>query len=544
MKKVGINVNQKTAQIIRFGGFILPVVLTFYGLLIQLKVVSSEHYVNDLVFFSIVITWVMAGVYQFLYPTTNKTNSAIRIVLYHILAILYIFFVSGFSMPFIVTWVILFLAAYAYFGQDGFRLSILTFVVVAISDVILNIGTQNYLLMNTVNLLATLLVGVVAVTISEAQEVDKVELVKTRAEGMLQHDRIMTIVNNLADAVLSTDKNGNIQIYNAATLGLFDTNVSLEGKNIDSVVKFLDARKRKFTLTDDMKSAKGVVSRTDLSTIVADENMRLSVVYTRIRGTDSTREDLKNNGYVIIMRDITKEKSLEEERDEFISVVSHELRTPITIAEGTLGNTAVMLGREDIPRANLANNVKLAHDQVLFLAKMVNDLSTLSRAERGTADTVELINVQELAGKVYNEYTKQASEKGLAFNLDLDTNLENVQASRLYLEELLQNFVTNAIKYTKEGGITLSVKHAPNDHLEFSVKDTGIGISKADQAKIFEKFYRSEDYRTRETGGTGLGLYVATKLARKLDTHIKMSSRLNHGSTFSIELPKVSVHRS
>jgi len=71
----------------------------------------------------------------------------------------------------------------------------------------------------------------------------------------------------------------------------------------------------------------------------------------------------------------------------------------------------------------------------------------------------------------------------------------------------------------------------------FEVRDTGIGISKSDQAKIFHRFYRSEDYRTRETGGTGLGLYVATKLAKKLGTKIDMTSRLNHGSSFSIALP-------
>ena len=70
----------------------------------------------------------------------------------------------------------------------------------------------------------------------------------------------------------------------------------------------------------------------------------------------------------------------------------------------------------------------------------------------------------------------------------------------------------------------------------FEVKDTGIGISKSDQAKIFNKFYRSEDYRTRETGGTGLGLYVATKLAKKLGTKIGIHSRLNHGSSFSFTL--------
>ena len=75
--------------------------------------------------------------------------------------------------------------------------------------------------------------------------------------------------------------------------------------------------------------------------------------------------------------------------------------------------------------------------------------------------------------------------------------------------------------------------------MNISVVDTGIGISKADRERVFDKFYRSEDYRTRETRGTGLGLYVAMKLARKLNTRIELKSRLNHGSTFSIELESV-----
>jgi signal transduction histidine kinase len=108
-------------------------------------------------------------------------------------------------------------------------------------------------------------------------------------------------------------------------------------------------------------------------------------------------------------------------------------------------------------------------------------------------------------------------------------------ASRLYLKELLQNFVTNAIKYTKTGEIIVSAQQV-GDTIEFKVKDTGIGISKSDQAHIYEKFYRSEDYRTRETGGTGLGLYVATKLAKKLGVRIEMTSRLNHGSSFGFTI--------
>lgn len=158
------------------------------------------------------------------------------------------------------------------------------------------------------------------------------------------------------------------------------------------------------------------------------------------------------------------------------------------------------------------------------------------QAERGAADEPEPIDVRQLANDLFSEYAPQAEAKDLHFNLDIDTKLGTVFASRLYLEELLQNFITNAIKYTAEGSVTFEVRRK-KDELTFSVRDTGIGMSKTDQAKVFDKFYRAEDYRTRETNGTGLGLYVATKLARKLRTEIQLSSRLNHGSTFSFKLP-------
>jgi signal transduction histidine kinase len=237
------------------------------------------------------------------------------------------------------------------------------------------------------------------------------------------------------------------------------------------------------------------------------------------------------------MRDVTKQKSLEEERDEFISVVSHELRTPITIVEGSLSNLELMMKQPKQPDSKfLTESLTIAHDQVVYLARMVNDLSTLSRAERGVADAPEQINVEELLHTIHQRYEKEAATRKLHLNLDLGPKLGTVNVSRLYLEELIQNFVTNALKYTKEGSVTIIAKRT-KDTVEFLVSDTGIGISRSDQNKIFTKFYRSEDYRIRETNGTGLGLYVSTKLASKLNTHIEFKSRLNHGSTFSFRLP-------
>jgi signal transduction histidine kinase len=200
-----------------------------------------------------------------------------------------------------------------------------------------------------------------------------------------------------------------------------------------------------------------------------------------------------------------------------------------------------MLERSQADPDKLMQSLQEAHQQVLFLAGMINDLSTLSRAERGIADDVEVIDVAQMAHDLFNEYSPEATKHQLHFNLELAPNLGSVQTSRLYLHELLQNFVTNAIKYTRDGSVTLAITKTRDKRLVFAVSDTGIGISKSDQEKIFNKFYRSEDYRTRETGGTGLGLYVARKLSRKLGTNIELKSRLNHGSTFSFELP---VHQA
>ena len=189
-----------------------------------------------------------------------------------------------------------------------------------------------------------------------------------------------------------------------------------------------------------------------------------------------------------------------------------------------------------MPLDKMKKAVDSTYEEVMFLANMVNDLSTLSRTERGIGDSCEIIKTKELGESLYNKYVKDAEEKDLEFNLDLGPNLKDVLTSRLYLEELLQNLITNSIKYTKEGSVTISIKNKANE-IEFAVADTGIGISKNDQKRVFDKFYRSEDYRTRETGGTGLGLYVSNKLADKMDTKVELKSRLNHGSTFKFSLP-------
>lgn len=543
MYKGGSSYTPRSAEIIRYAGLIIPAALIFYGLAVQLGYVEGGHQVNIIAFSLVSFWWLYMGVVQFFAPSKTRLDSALRLVAYHLLAGSYLIFISGIATPLIVFWIVLLLASNTYFSKNGLNASILSFILIVGIDIILwnNSSNNEVMTYDLVALVAIILSGLVVMSIERSQQVDRLALTKSKQKEVLQRDRTLTIVNNLTDAILSTDKNGVIRVYNAASLNLLDTNENLNGQHIDDILKLVDQADAPVSIFTEFSKSRATVTRDDLNYSFKDgEEIRLEITYSPIRRTYSkTKNAETNDGYIIIMRDITKAKSLEEERDEFISVASHELRTPITIMEGALSNIQVMMAHPDVTQTMITDSVTMAHDQSLYLAKMVNDLSTLSRAERGVADKPELIDVRELIQKLHEEYNKSAVDRHLHLDLDLGTTLGHIEASRLYVEELLQNIITNAIKYTKQGGVKVSVKNKAGI-ITFTIKDTGIGISKSDQNKIFHKFYRSEDYRTRETNGTGLGLYVAAKLAHKLGTKIEFASRLNHGSTFSFQMSAVS----
>lgn len=508
-----------------------------YGLLARQSIVGSSDFASDAIFFPLMIVWMALAIVQFVTKSETAFDAAWRLISYHILGIIYLLFVTGFAMPLITCWVMMALASYAFFSNLGLRLNVLVFLSIATVDSMFNLGDQMTLVQNLLSAAAVLTVTLVAISLTRVQETDSRELTRSRSKETRQRDSILTLINNLADAVVSTDKNGVVQIYNAASLNLLDTNDALSGKRLDDIVNLATLDGKNFKLFDTIKRSHGVTVIDDVNALIGNDSLRFEITFSPIRSSfkKSTKAD-NEDGYIVIMRDITKSKSLEEERDEFISVVSHELRTPLAIAEGTISNAQLMFERDDINDKKLKDGLGEAHQQVIFLSSMVNDLSTLSRAERGVSDEAEMIDVKELVSGLFGGYNAEAEEKGLHFNLDAKGSLGMVFASRLYLHELLQNFITNAIKYTKTGSVTLSAMKIDGE-VVFAVKDTGIGISKSDQAKIFKKFYRSEDYRTRETGGTGIGLYVSLKLAKKLGCEIKVDSRINHGTTFSFSLP-------
>lgn len=541
MFKGGLSFNYDSDKAVRYIALLGTPIFVGYNLLVMFGFVHSSNYAGDLICLIISALWLAVGMYHFFAPIRSRYDMLARLLLYHALALATVLFITGFLEPFSSSIALLFLASNIYFGRKALALSISSVIVAAVLDAVIRApGDPTIIINNLLGALGIIVLGLAMVGIIIAQETRRQTLIKSQAGERLQYDRVLTIINNLSDATFSIDAKGTVLMYNAACLNLLDTNESLKGVNINELFHLTDQAKQPITVMDILADAKTTSRRDDIRHTYSDgEGIRIEMTYAPIKSTFSLRhKDTAQAGFVLIIRDVTKQKSLEEERDEFISVVSHELRTPITIVEGTLSNLQLLLNMPKRPEHSVViSTVNAAHDRILYLAKMVNDLSTLSRAERGASDEGEDINVEELLHKLHGAYEKDASARKLHLNLDLGTKLGSVHVSRLYLEELLQNFITNSIKYTNEGSVTISAK-AKAGKVTFLVKDTGIGISRGDQQKIFAKFYRSEDYRIRETNGTGLGLYVSAKLAHKIGTKIDVTSRLNHGSSFSFVLPQ------
>ena len=354
----------------------------------------------------------------------------------------------------------------------------------------------------------------------------------------LQTRRLKVVVNNLRDALVSVSSEGKIQLYNPATLSLLDTNRNLTGISADRVFNLVDEMGEPIKLSAVIANIKIATERTDLRMQYSDKqliNLRMSIF--PIKNQFAIRKSRNIDGVIIVMTDITKEKSLDDERDEFISVVSHELRTPVAIAEGALSNMQLLLDRGGDPRV-FTQTLDSAHNQILYLGQMVNDLATLSRAERGIYMDNEEIDIESFMTSLYNKYAKPAKEKGLRFIVDIDLT-GKVLVPSMVIEEIMQNLISNAIKYTEVGSVTVGVRAEPHDrsHARFYVRDTGIGIKKDNLKKVFEKFFRVHTGNLHNVKGFGLGLAYVKKIIDVHKGEISVESEYGKGTTFTIKLP-------
>jgi two-component system phosphate regulon sensor histidine kinase PhoR len=496
---------------------------------------------NSLIVFTVILA---SAVYNLLryHPRINRLpifSSRINSLgIDHIFVLSLVFVSGGLASPYYPLFFLLIIAVIASYGVSGFALTLagqvlITLLLLQVKSPPLPATPEYQLIIKLVFLILFSLVAEQSV-----RSRDEEYLLETRFTKRIENERqrLLSLINSLSSAVLAVDQSGKVYLYNAAALELLNTNRDITGEPLRHLLPLHDEKYTSIDIFEIAKKDDRVVSRQDLVFVPNDGSemvLDLTVSPVHVLGFGQGQESW--GGYMVVFRDITKQKSLEEERNEFISVTSHELRTPLAIAEANL-STALLPGFAKIdPKA--VNILNQAHENIIFLSELIQDLTTLSRAERGDLKIQRtLVDPNQLAEEVARDYRAQATAKGLTLKLETDPEAKKVETSEHEMREIMQNFLTNAIKYTVKGTVTLRVEHH-RDAAVIVVKDTGIGISATDKNKVFDKFYRSEDYRTRATGGTGLGLYITKKLAERLGLDITFTSRLNRGSSFAISIP-------
>jgi CheY-like chemotaxis protein len=224
-------------------------------------------------------------------------------------------------------------------------------------------------------------------------------------------------------------------------------------------------------------------------------------------------------------------------KSEFLANMSHELRTPLNslliLSKDLYENKKKNLDNTQVESAEII--YKSGHDLLL----LINEVLDLSKIEAGKmAINIESVSLKNISDGLIREFKHHAELKGLKLSSIIDNGLpDSIRTDSQRLNQILKNLISNAIKFTEKGSVSLSINRNSETTLIISITDTGIGIKEDKQMPIFEAFQQAEGGTSRKYGGTGLGLSISRELAKLLGAEIKLNSKINEGSTFSLLIP-------
>lgn len=432
-------------------------------------------------------------------------------------------------------WIIPFYLASFYYSRRVVYACFAVFALTQISKIIIfnhfNYITrfEDYLYLISEFFIVIALSLLVIDTTSVSEE-DRMLLLDSLEKTELEQERLSAVMNSIQDGLIAINGSFSIVSFNAAALSILDRHEDILGKDFRNVCSMTE-------LDGNLVDVGTLVAAKFMNrefNIFYNDGEKITVAISSVPIVmKSTQTD---QGSVLLLRDITKQKSLEEERNAFVSLMSHELRTPLTIAEANISNAEIILRQGNVEKANKA---------VMSVAREINNLTRITNEFSLVIDlnaTPELlqkteVSLEEVCRELTEKHKPATDEKKLIFSAYIAPNTaETLYTNKTYLMHVIDSFTENAIKFTNRGSVTVHFSEQAR-WLVVAVEDSGAGISKADQQKVFTPFYQSDEYETRSHGGLGVGLYTAKKLADLLGGSVAFTSEKDHGSVFMLRLP-------
>lgn len=361
-------------------------------------------------------------------------------------------------------------------------------------------------------------IGQLAATFNHLTE----ELDEAHAQTEGERKKLDSVITNMTDGVVATNRLGEIILINDVALQML--NVSRETAIDLSVIKLLDIEEE-FTFEQLIEEQESLIL--DVST--EDKPYILRVNFSIIQ-----QEQGRIDGLIAVIYDITEQEKIDQERREFVANVSHELRTPLTTMRSYLEALAegAWEDKEIAPHF-----LHVTQNETERMIRLVNDLLNLSKLDsKDYRLSPEWINFTDFFNKIIDRFEMTKSQHVSFRRLLPDKDLY-VEIDTDKITQVLDNIISNAMKYSPEGGLITFRVIEEEEEIVISVKDEGVGIPKDSMKKIFERFYRVDKARTRKLGGTGLGLAIAKEMVNAHDGEIWAESKEGKGTVVSFTLP-------
>jgi two-component system sensor histidine kinase VicK len=371
-----------------------------------------------------------------------------------------------------------------------------------------------------------------------------------------------TLIQSITDGVIVTDTQDKISLFNKAACAMTEWPAE-EALGIDAqtVIKILaDEKSNTFVDNANHPFNKVIQTRTPVQEtvqLVSRGNKKLFISLAISPIIIPKKEELV--GTVAVFRDVSREKSEEQQRAEFVSTASHEMRTPVAAIEGYLA--LALNDKVSQIDARAREYLEKAHSSTQHLGKLFQDLLTSAKAEDGRLTSHPVVT--EMGTFIENlaqDLRFAAEKKGLQMEFLTNTispetggvvdargkviqPLYYVHVDPDRIREVVTNVFDNAVKYTDDGKVSLGIT-GNNEIVQVRVSDTGPGIPTEDLEHLFQKFYRVDNSATRSVGGTGLGLFICKKIVELYHGTIWAESEVSKGSTFYINIPRLNTQRA